>query len=255
MIDIKVFVIKSRNRSLDTALLSFIHDNDLDMIESPGVFLKSGSNLDSVVDFKECHLRIGRNITLSEIGIALAHRQIYKRIIEEDCAWALVLEDDAFITNANLFKKQIENSICFSPDIPRVSLLFHHAKRLVDSQPNSTFKRSTITPSYAVAYALNKSAAIELLESQTPITSVADWPLCTHKIDYWLSNSFAIMHGSETYHYNSYLDGMSRSPSNILDKWRWILGIDLIRFNRVSLKALHRHYCFVIKPRLSLSRS
>lgn len=255
MIDIKVFVIKSQNRSLDTALLSFIHENDLDMIESPGVFLQSGTNLDSVVDFKECHLRIGRRISLSEIGIALAHRQIYKRIIEENQAWALVLEDDAFITDTNLFKNQIENSICFSPDIPRVSLLFHHAKRLVSSQPNSTFMRSTITPSYAVAYVLNKSAANELLESQTPITSVADWPLCTHKIDYWLSKSFAIAHGSETHHFNSYLDGMSRSPTNFLDKWRWILGIDLIRFNLISFRALHRHYCFVIKPRFSLSRS
>lgn len=255
MIDIRVFIIKSQSRPLDTALIRFLHDNNLDLIESPGVFLKSQQNLESIVNFEECYLRIGRNISLSEIGIALAHRQIYQQIIEGDHSWALVLEDDAIITDANLLTSQIENSISFSPDIPRISLLYHHAKGLIDSSTNSTFKRSKITPSYAVAYVLNKSAAHELLKSQTPISSVADWPVCSHKVDYWLSKSFAIMHGSETHYYNSYLDGMSRSPTIFLDKWRWILGIDLLRLNKVTINGLHRHYCFVIKPRVLLSRT
>ena len=255
MIDIKVFVIKSKDRDIDVGLLNFIEENSLDLTKSPGVFLESGRNLDSIVNFRESYLRIGRGISLSEIGIALAHRHIYEKIIQEDYPWALVMEDDAIVIDSNLLKIQVEKSITFPSDTPNVILLFHHAKELVQSHSKSFFMNSRTVPSYAVAYILNKSAAQALLESQTPISSVADWPLCTHRVDYWLSQSFAIKHGSESQKYSSYLEGITRSPSSFFNKWRWILGIDLIRLNRLSLDALHKHYCFVIRPRISSSRT
>lgn len=254
MIDIKVFIITSQDRNLDPGIKHFVVENRLELIESPGVFLEPGRKSLSTVNLEDCYLRIGREISLQEIGIALAHKQVYRKIIEAKYSWAIVLEDDAIVVDYNFLKVQVERFIELPSDNPRVGLLFHHAKGLIDSCPNSTFIKSKFTPSYAVAYILNNSAARRLMESQTPISSVADWPLCSHQMEYWLSKSFAIRHGSETNQYSSYLEGVNRSPAKFLYKWRWILGFDLVRLNRLSFTALHRHYCFVIKPRISFSK-
>jgi GR25 family glycosyltransferase involved in LPS biosynthesis len=250
MINAKVFVIKSEGRSLDRGLQRFVIENSLPLELSPAVFLDSQQSTDSLAFEVDCFLRLGRGITRSEIGIALAHREIYNRIIKEDLQWAIVFEDDAIVENLELLKLQLENSLQRSVEKPTVMLLFHHAREVLNNEENNFFIKSKIVPSYAVAYTLNKAAAQLLLASQFPIKSVADWPLCTHRVDYWLSRGFALAHGSETSKVSSYFEELTRSPSSFGRKWRWILGIDLIRHKRFSFQDLHKHYCFVLRPRL-----
>lgn len=46
---------------------------------------------ENVFDYPEC------NLTKGEIGCALSHINVYKKIIEEDLPYALILEDDAIL--------------------------------------------------------------------------------------------------------------------------------------------------------------
>ena len=77
MINAKVFVIKSEGRSLDIGLQRFVLENSLALELSSAVFLDSQQSTDSLASEVDCFLRLGRGITRSEIGIALAHREIY----------------------------------------------------------------------------------------------------------------------------------------------------------------------------------
>ena len=47
----------------------------------------------------------GRNLLLGEIGCALSHLSIYKRVIENDLSGALIFEDDVIINTYTLLEK------------------------------------------------------------------------------------------------------------------------------------------------------
>ena len=67
----------------------------------------------------------GRGTTRGEIGCALSHHGIYRRIVERDLPGALILEDDALLGRD---LPAVLKSITLDPDVPRVILLTHVQK-------------------------------------------------------------------------------------------------------------------------------
>jgi len=251
----KIFSISSKDRITSPAIKSFAQESRFELQISQGVFLQPDGDYASLVDFKKCRLRLGREISVPEIGIALAHCAVYKKLVKEDLSWAMVLEDDAMLVNQELLVSQINQIERLPTSQPTIFLLFHHnSSRILDDQ-DSHFKKSNSVPSYALAYILNASAAKLLINAQEPITSVADWPLTPTEVNYWLSNESAFTHGSEIGSHNSYLAGTSRAPRNSVQKWMWITGVDLVRFRAISIPNLLRHFYFVVQPRLSRFKS
>jgi GR25 family glycosyltransferase involved in LPS biosynthesis len=251
----KIFLISSKDRVIDSAVQSFAREQGSDLQITPGVFLDPLGDYSTLANLKQCRLRLGREISISEIGIALAHLSIYKTILNENLSWAMVLEDDANLINPKLLRTQLSHIQELQPNSPTIFLLFHHNSSRINISRDGNFKKSKSIPSYALAYVLNHSAAKALIRVQEPISSIADWPLLPTEVNYWLSYQSAFIHGSETGMHKSYLVNILRTPKNRFQKWMWIMGVDLLKFRAVSRNNLRRHFYFVIQPRLAHLKS
>ncbi|WP_353416946.1 glycosyltransferase family 25 protein [Enterobacter hormaechei] len=113
-----------------------------------------------------------------EVGCALSHQKIYKRIIDENIDAALILEDDV-VLNSDL--REILNNVTLSKTKPEILLL---------SRVNKYYKKpfKHIFGSYNIhktqhattthAYIINQKAARSLLDNLYPVWMVADkWSL------------------------------------------------------------------------------
>ena len=60
----------------------------------PAVYGKEIKNIDTVYDKRRALKTIKRELNPGEIGCALSHRAIYKKMIDENIRQALILEDD-----------------------------------------------------------------------------------------------------------------------------------------------------------------
>lgn len=113
-----------------------------------------------------------------EIGCALSHQKIYKKMIDENIDNALILEDDVVLNEE--FKNVMEQITV--PDVrPSVILLSRSNKFFKKPLKKLTRKHSlhkTLHATTAHSYIINKSAANSLLNGLSPVWIVADkWGL------------------------------------------------------------------------------
>jgi len=133
-------------------------------------------------------------LTLPEIGAARAHLDVYSDLIQENHDCALILEDDANITDLNLLVKT-------SLDFQRLMfekpyLLLHYAhyaflKKVPEIIPN-VFPVIRY-PSGAICYLISRQAAIYLLERNSNLDFVADFAKDS-RIQWYLNTSDIIRH-------------------------------------------------------------
>ncbi len=113
-----------------------------------------------------------------EIGCALSHQLIYRKIVSEDIKSALILEDDISITKDTC---SILENINLSDNKPEVVLLSRVNKYLKKPIINITKKHSLHKTHQATtthSYLINKAAAASLLNGLYPIWMTADkWTL------------------------------------------------------------------------------
>lgn len=158
---------------------------------SPGV-------IPSTIDFDrgKLHSKIisalicQRNISKSEVGCALAHRNAINNFIESGFDYGLIFEDDAEILKT--FDLEIISEF-LSTEKPRIlnlgwipgfAIIF--PKELQDS--SQTLKVVT-PPTCAFAYGFNQAAA-QILSRNEKIIDLADWPIYTFgKIEYSIVNT------------------------------------------------------------------
>jgi GR25 family glycosyltransferase involved in LPS biosynthesis len=124
----KMYLISSKDRIISPAIKSFSQERRFELQICEGIFLQPDGNYASLVDFKKSRLRLGREITVPEIGIALAHCAVYKKLVIEGLNWAMVLEDDAMLVNQELLINQINPiSSCYFITIVQKSLVIKMA--------------------------------------------------------------------------------------------------------------------------------
>ena len=112
-----------------------------------------------------------------EIGCALSHAMIYRKIVREQLPYALVLEDDAIPTPR--LSEFVQGG--HYRNIPLIQL-YHQAayvRRLGRRQlPGGVqLARLATSCSGSVAYSLSLAAAKALADATRPVRSKADWPL------------------------------------------------------------------------------
>lgn len=109
----------------------------------------------------------GREIRPGEIGCTLSHQKCYKKIVEDNIPYALILEDDINIVES------ISDNLSYIEDIlntevPTVVLIsgrFYYTKS--KSIPNTHKKIGTVVDAYlAHAYIINKEAAKMAIEEK-----------------------------------------------------------------------------------------
>lgn len=110
----------------------------------------------------------GRQISPGELGCALTHRIAYRRIIDEDLDWALILEDDGILLEEFAAKAGtlLEKANTFD-----VIQLFYSENRYhrllpVDKVGAAEICRFTGPHASAMAYIVRKSGATKLLRAR-----------------------------------------------------------------------------------------
>ncbi|AIN94375.1 glycosyltransferase family 25 protein [Treponema putidum] len=71
-----------------------LKDIPIDYEFFPAVYGKSITNIDQFYDSKLAEKRAKRQLNVGEIGTAISHKNIYKKMIDENIEQALILEDD-----------------------------------------------------------------------------------------------------------------------------------------------------------------
>ena len=178
---IEIYIISSPNRSIEVLCEKLNQIEQVTVHIVPGIFIRSQSILEkNAYDSDRAKLLNGRNLTLGEIGCAMAHN-VCRRRAHSSSSLSLVLEDDVEISDMPLLRQFLNlaiNSINKHDNI--VINLAREGKRRRNplSLPYKGFNwRGTIgaTP-LAAAYLLTPRSAGVLLEKNTPIVNVADWP-------------------------------------------------------------------------------
>jgi glycosyl transferase family 25 len=113
-----------------------------------------------------------------EVGCALSHQKIYKKIINENIEAALILEDDVVLSSD---LREILNNITLSKTNPEIILLSRvnkYYKKSIKKICGSYNLHKTHQATTAHAYIINQKAADRLLTNLYPVWMVSDkWSL------------------------------------------------------------------------------
>ena len=143
----------------------------------------------------------GRNLSPGEIGCAASHN-LARKYLAQSNEPGIILEDDAVIEDLDQlyqiilnFNQRIKNPLSVLSLIDFLSAgqetqTYSNDKRSVE------FLRLRGIPPLAVASYLKPNAALSLLQNNTPITWVSDWP--DSQATFFVSNHSVIFHGSNS---------------------------------------------------------
>lgn len=125
--------------------------------------------MNSVFNYPECQL------TKGEVGCALSHLKIYRKIVDEKIPLTLILEDDALLSpGINDTLNEIKNlDDCSAPNIYLLNKAKSYIKNKKIESKNFNFY-SIYEASYAYGYVVNYQAAQKLIENMSPIRFEVD---------------------------------------------------------------------------------
>lgn len=131
---------------------------------------------------------VGRSVRVGEIGCAMSHYSIYRRMIEEGIPVVCVLEDDVVLADA--FPEQLKRvEEWVNPDLPQVVLLSNHTPQTAEGPAIVPAERDM----YTEGYVLTLPAARALLR--------ANWPMqvpCDHWGRWVKRGAIALYHAFPT---------------------------------------------------------
>lgn len=115
-------------------------------------------------------------VSCGEIGCALSHINIYKKIIAQNIPHALILEDDALISSETI---EVMNKLEeLNTSLPTVTLLTEISQRLREPLHNTKGENHSIYKVLEAAcshgYVVNHRAAVQLANFLFPVWMVAD---------------------------------------------------------------------------------
>lgn len=113
----------------------------------------------------------GFGLRAGEIGCALSHIGIYRRMVDEGLAFVCILEDDATLgPGFAAALREVEQT--FDPTRGQVIML-SNGKYLPDSSEKTEFRRLE-TAMFTDAYVITRPAAAAILRENFPVFRVAD---------------------------------------------------------------------------------
>jgi glycosyl transferase family 25 len=142
--------------------------------------------------------RLGRRLTRAEIGCALSHRQVYRGMLSDNHAVAIVLEDDAIVGNE--FATFCRTCAGLPQDVELLSLHAEHGfvrRRPGFSWGDGAIHRATSNLSTTVGYFLRGSVAQKILDSGATIETVADWPFDHRSVRHYLMLPMPVGHARD----------------------------------------------------------
>ena len=161
------------------------------------VFLDRTSRTEQVVNDKLCEVAVGRFLTNSEVGCAVAHKKATASaanavLNSNEVEWVLFAEDDADLNQKTFGIIQNElNGL--DANVP--SLITFHSpnncgpdKLVMKLSSYKRNKSSTHWPSATACYAINRTGLIDIAKfSELPVDHVADWPIYYTRLKLYFS--------------------------------------------------------------------
>lgn len=134
----------------------------------------------------------GRRVLDGEIGCALSHIGVYRKIIAEGLDFACVLEDDVILTPYFADQlKRVEGWV--DSGSPQVVLLSNHTKR--EPEDDGAWRISwTKGDRGAEGYVITRPAAIAMIRANYPLRAAADtWPRWVRRAGIELFHAFPVV--------------------------------------------------------------
>lgn len=130
---------------------------------------------ESLIDREATLEIVGREMSDGEYACALSHRQIYQRIITDNLEGAIIIEDDAILTDGFatfVSSKDYNQAPMILIDYAYGRALPFSSRKLTSGTMWRCAKQATVTSGYCVS----KETAKSLLAATTPVRCLADWP-------------------------------------------------------------------------------
>lgn len=128
-------------------------------------------------------LSLGQMMIETEYACALSHIPVYRRIVDEGIAHALILEDDALPT-ADM-KRFLEEGHYELADLMQLLHAKAKVRRFSSVELFSGYKAYHYNhrpAALAGAYTLSRRGAEHILHHALPVRHSADWPECVHEL-------------------------------------------------------------------------
>jgi len=131
---------------------------------------------ENLIERQEANRRAKRVVTDGELACALSHLEVYRVILEQGCQHAVVLEDDARLTEGFLEAVTALERQDF--DIALLDHEFARSRWLAEFNlpTGARVWRVTNIPDRNTGYIVTANAARQLLECSFPVRFLADWP-------------------------------------------------------------------------------
>ncbi len=180
MIDLKIYMISLANQNpRRVGLLERLAEIGFHVELFDAVDGRQGldQSLEAHVDRATGTRVYARCLTDTELACSLSHREVYLRFLSSPANWAVVLEDDA------IFDERLNYFLKYRGFMAAPILLLDHRNAYVSGSgvklrgTGSQAFRLVTSPVIATGYSLNRMVAHRLVEAQTPIKYLADFPV------------------------------------------------------------------------------
>jgi GR25 family glycosyltransferase involved in LPS biosynthesis len=226
-----------------------------DCIYVDPVLIGASDRIEQVVNDKMCEVSVGRILSNSEIGCAIAHKKataIAANSISNssEVGWVLFVEDDANL-NLKTFEAIKEELDGLSVNVPSLITFYssdYCVSEKVDINKGSRkwIKLGTHWSSGTVCYAINRKGIFDVAQfSELPVDHVADWPIYYKRLKLHFSKQVKVCEVNAP----SFIENRRNLsiPSRISMHSRQLFYLrKLSRMNKVSVRMVMSH--LVVAP-------
>ena len=144
-------------------------------------------------DIRKALLIYGQELSLPEVGCASSHVKAYKKQIQNEHNWVLVLEDDAIIDDSVELISLGREIMKRETMTPEVISLYYHDTVIFRNVHDKSLAKVFGYPVGAVGYFINLSAARTFSSLNANLIFKADWPRC-QEVNFLVSQKSIVRH-------------------------------------------------------------
>jgi GR25 family glycosyltransferase involved in LPS biosynthesis len=236
-VPVPVFIISLQRSPRCGALRSALQQLGIpyEIVAAADVRKLTSTEIAALYDERRAIRRVGRPMGRGEIGCALSHRGVYQTMIERRIPLALILEEDAIPGSGFKALWQASNTLPANVDILILySELGFVRRRAAASVAGCALHRVTAMLSGTVGYYIRQSTASALLQDNTPVSMVADWPLERLSVRQFLAVPMVLGHGE-----TESIIAAERPTNNVLGRYsapRWVSALVHLSFLGYALR-------------------
>lgn len=178
-----------------------------------------------------------RRLTPGEIGCAMSHRDVWREISFSDREWSLVFEDDAQIHSVEALWELVDDLLGHEFGFPAVVVSLYSESAILREWPGVGVARCWSEPAFALAYLINREAAVRLAHANDDLMFCADWPRASGS-EFFLAATGLVSHGDDSNQslIGDRLEVKEHRPFSVTDS-----GISVL-LNRLSLYLLIHYF-------------